>query len=378
MAGVKPGSIKWLRVVESPEKRFWTRPAWNGQGQEAPAMNWHDFNNKRILGTVPVELDGSAYFEVPADRFVYFQLLDQAGMMVQSMRSGVVAQSGEQAGCIGCHEERRHAPSVLAKPLLALQRAPAKLVGWHGPAREFNYLAEVQPVLNRNCVSCHDYGIPAGNKLNLAGDRDAVFNTSYNELWRKKWIRVVGAGPAETQPAFSWGSHASRLVSFLRETPRCGARLLPEDWDRIVTWIDLNAPYYPSYASAYPANLAGRSPISDGQLQRLEQLTGAKIRDSAGHGNNTGPQISFDRPEVSTCLAKLSKNSAEYQEAVAIIRAGQESLSAKPEADMAGFQPAERDQWRDAKYLARQRVEAANRQAIQDGKKLFDQGRSLE
>jgi hypothetical protein len=374
MAGVKPGSIKWLRVVESPEKRFWTTSAWNGQGQEAPAMNWHDFNNKRILGTVPVEPDGSVYFEVPADRFVYFQLLDGAGMMVQSMRSGVVAQSGEQAGCIGCHEERRHAPAVSTKPLLALQRAPAKLEGWHGLAREFNYLAEVQPVLDRNCVSCHDYGTPAGDKLNLAGDRDVVFNTSYNELWRKKLIRVVGAGPAETQPAFSWGSHASRLVAFLRETPRCGARLLPEDWDRIVTWIDLNAPYYPSYASAYPANLAGRSPVSDSQLQRLEQLTGTNIRGSAGHGSNSGPQISFDRPEVSTCLAKLSKNSPEYLEAVAIIRTGQQSLSAKPEADKAGFQPAERDQWRDAKYLARQSIEHANRQAIQSGKKRFDSG----
>jgi hypothetical protein len=201
-----------------------------------------------------------------------------------------------------------------------------------------------------------------------------VFNTSYNELWRKKWVRVVGAGPAETQPAFSWGSHASRLVAFLRDTPRCGTRLLPEDLDRIVTWIDLNAPYYPSYASAYPANLAGRSPIPDSQLQRLEQLTASNIRGSAGHGNNPGPQVSFDRPEVSACLAKLSKNSAEYQEAVAIIRAGAASLSAKPEADTAGFIPAERDQWRNAKYLARQSIEAANREAIQSGKKIFDQG----
>jgi len=293
------------------------------------------------------------------------------------MRSGVVAQSGEQAGCIGCHEERRHAPSVLAKPLLALQRAPAKLVGWHGPAREFNYLAEVQPVLNRNCVNCHDYGIPAGDKLNLAGDRDAVFNTSYNELWRKKWIRVVGAGPAETQPAFSWGSHASRLVSFLRETPRCGARLLPEDWDRIVTWIDLNAPYYPSYASAYPANLAGRSPISDGQLQRLEQLTGAKIRDSAGMGIIPALRsVSIDPKSApaSRNSRKTRPNTRKLWPSFARTR-----VVIDPARSRHGWlSTAERDQWRDAKYLARQRVEAANRQAIQDGKKLFDQGRSLE
>jgi hypothetical protein len=70
MAGVKRGAVKWLRVVESPEKRTWTIPVWEGQGIEGPAMNWHDFNNKRILGTVPVAADGSAYFAVPAERFV--------------------------------------------------------------------------------------------------------------------------------------------------------------------------------------------------------------------------------------------------------------------------------------------------------------------
>ena len=86
METVEPGSVKYVRVVESPEKRFWTRPAWGGQGQEAPAMNWHDFNNKRILGTVPVEADGSAYFAVPSDRFVYFQLLDENRMMILLLR----------------------------------------------------------------------------------------------------------------------------------------------------------------------------------------------------------------------------------------------------------------------------------------------------
>jgi hypothetical protein len=112
MAGVKRGAVKWLRVVESPEKRTWTMPVWEGQGIEGPAMNWHDFNNKRILGTVPVAADGSAYFAVPAERFVYFQLLDENRMMIQSMRSGTLVQPGEVTGCIGCHEDRRTAPPV--------------------------------------------------------------------------------------------------------------------------------------------------------------------------------------------------------------------------------------------------------------------------
>ncbi|MEA3462378.1 MAG: hypothetical protein U9R49_10895, partial [Bacteroidota bacterium] len=75
---------KYLRVVQSPEKRFFTTPLWGGQGVERPGMNWHNFTNKRILGTVPVETDGSAYFTAPSDTFFFFQLLDEDGMMVQS------------------------------------------------------------------------------------------------------------------------------------------------------------------------------------------------------------------------------------------------------------------------------------------------------
>ena len=133
MQGVKRGSVKWLRVIEAPEKRFWTRPAWNGQGQEAPAMNWHDFSNKRILGTVPVHEDGSAWFAVPSERYVFFQLLDENGMMVQSMRSGTSAQSGETSGCVGCHDDVETGPPN-ARPQ-AVRSAPADLTGVAGGAR---------------------------------------------------------------------------------------------------------------------------------------------------------------------------------------------------------------------------------------------------
>ncbi len=372
MQGVARGSVKALRVVESPEKRFWTRPAWNGQGQEAPAMNWHDFNNKRVLGTVPVEADGSAYFEVPSGRFVYFQLLDARGMAVQSMRSGTLAQAGEIASCTGCHENRRQAPPTGFGLSLALRREPSRLDGWHGPVRDFNYLVEVQPVLDRRCVSCHDYGTEPGKKLNLAGDRDLVFNTSYNELWRKKWIRAIGAGPADTQEAMAWGSHASPLVKSLLSNPRCGGQLKAEEFDRIVTWIDLNAPYYPSYASAYPDNLAGRSPLNDAQVQKLEQLTGVPLRQLAAHSSNRGPQVSLDRPELSPCLDEPGITISNRVAALEIIRLGQTALAQRPEADAAGFEACAMDQWREAKYLAREQAELENRNAIAAGSKRFD------
>ena len=119
--------------------------------------------------------------------------------MIQSMRSGTVVQSGEWQGCVGCHDDRRTAPPT-SRPPAAVRRPPSQLDGWFGAPRLFSYRAEVQPVFDRACVRCHDYGLPAGRKLNLAGDRDLTFNASYNELWRKGYIRVVGAGPAQIQP----------------------------------------------------------------------------------------------------------------------------------------------------------------------------------
>jgi hypothetical protein len=375
MKGVALGAVKFLRVVESPEKRFWTRSPWGGQGQEAPAMNWHDFNNKRILGTVPVEPDGSAAFAVPPDTFVYFQLLDENGMMIQSMRSGTVAQSGEWTGCVGCHEERRSAPPAAGGGApMAMRRPPSRLEGWHGPPRLFSYRAEVQPVFDRACLSCHDFGTKGGEKLVLAGDRDLVFNASYIELWRKKYIRAVGAGPAAIQQAYSWGSHASKLAEAVRKRFKEG-KVTREEFDRVVTWIDLNAPYYPSYASAWPDHLAGRSPLDDAELRRLEALVGVPFLKLASHDANRGPQISFDRPERSPCLARFKDpEDAAFGEALALIRAGRDRLRERPNPDADGFRACEVDRKRDEKYRFLLDEERRRRAAVRDGLKVYDGG----
>ncbi|RKY08498.1 MAG: hypothetical protein DRP66_04425, partial [Planctomycetota bacterium] len=326
MKGVKRGAVKSLRVVASPEKRFWApSAAWGGQGRESPAMSWHDFNNKQILGTVPVAEDGSVYFEVPADTWVYFQLLDENGMMVQSMRSGTIVQSGEKTGCVGCHDNRHIAPVPANRKMpLALTKPAAKLTPWYGKTRLFDYMAEVQPVFDKNCVRCHDFGKKAGKKLVLAGDRTNTFNASYNELWRKKYVKAIGAGPYKTQQAYSWGSHASKLVD---QILKGHGKLKPqtEDFDRIVTWIDINAPFYGRYDSAYPHNLSGRSPLDGGQIKRLTELTGVPFAKLASHSGNRGPQVSFDRPELSPCIGVFKDaGEARYAEALAIISAGAE------------------------------------------------------
>jgi len=373
MRGVEPGAVKYLRVIESPEKRTWNYYAWSGQGTLWPAMNWHDFLNKRILGTVPVEDDGSVYCELPAEKFVYFQLLDENGMMIQSMRSGTIVQPGEVTGCIGCHENRRTAPLPAYTTMpIAMEKPPAKLTGWRGEQRLFSYMKEVQPVFDRSCVRCHDFGKPAGDRLNLAPDRSLTFNTSYNELWRKSFLSAIGGGPSEIQQPFSWGSHASRLIEVVQSGHK-GVELDAESFDRLVTWIDINAPYYPVYTTAYPDNLAGRSPLSPAQLARLGELTGVPFEKLAGHNTNRGVQISFDRPEASPCLAELKENNeAAYTEALDIIRSGSDILARNPRADMDGHVPCLIDQLRLGKYDQRRQIELLNRHAINSGEKLYD------
>jgi hypothetical protein len=375
---VPRGTIKSLRVVESPEKRYWVPGSWGGQGVHHPGVNWHSFETKRILGTVPVQADGSVHFSVPSDTFLYFQLLDEDGMMIHSMRSGTVVQSGETTGCVGCHDDRRSAPLLDGQqPVgMALSQAPHPMTGWRGKTETFNYMTEVQPVFDQHCVRCHDYDQAAGETLNLAADRNLIFNTSYNELWRKGMIRVVGGGPAETQPAYSWGSHASRLVRVLRneEPSHEPVELSPDEFARVVAWIDLNAVFYPDYATSYPDHPGGRSPLDSAQISRLQRLTGHDLGRQFNHGRNQGPLVSFDRPELSPILAGFDNvEDPDYVQALEILRAGQAQLAQRPDVGMEGFQLSGIDLWREQKYHQRRQLESQFREAIRAGEKRYDE-----
>ena len=145
---------------------------------------------------------------------------------------------------------------------------------------------------------------------------------------------------------------------------------------RIVTWIDLGGPYYPDYASADPTNVAGRALLSIAQMQRLAALTGLPLSDGQGNPGFADHRLwlSFDRPDVSPCLRNLDKTGEAYREALAIIQAGQAELQENPEADMLHFRPCEAHQLREAKYQALREREAGRRQALAEGRKVYDVG----
>jgi hypothetical protein len=408
MDQVKPGSIKYLRVVEAPSKRTWVRsgmgdwaPPGSGDSHHPVAVNWNHYNHKRILGTVPVDSDGSAYFTVPAGRFVYFQLLDADGMMIHSMRSGTMLQPGERKGCVGCHTSDEQSAYRISTNQ-AIHQPPQKLTDWYGPERNFSYSAEVQPVLDRYCVSCHDYGKEA-SELNLSGDKGILFNHSYVNLLRGSpsyyvrnktrekekmpMVNLVGAGPVKTIPPYSWGSHRSRLIQLL-QAGHYDVKLDRESWDRLVTWIDLNGSYYPSHQSYYAEHTAGRSPLNHQDLLELGKLI-QQAPDGQSLGWNRvneytcgqignvlvkhGPPVNFTRPRQSSCLQAFGQSdSPEFRRALELIEKGRQNLIEHPRCDMPGFVPSALHQDQLAHLHQRRAVEARNRQAIVQGQKLFD------
>lgn len=370
MDGVEKGAVKYLRVVESPEKRTYTQAAWGGQGQQAPGVNWHSFETKRVMGTVPVEVDGSANFQVPSGKFLYFQLLDEDKKMVQSMRSGVIVHPRETNGCIGCHEDRLSAPPNLNRMPMALRNKPHILPDNVDEQSTFSYMQEVQPIFDRHCISCHDFNKPAGKSLILAGDRNPYFNASYVDLHVKKQVACIGGGPAQLQSSYAWGSHKSNLIKVL-EAGHSHVSLSKEEMETLYTWIDLNGVYYPQYESAYPDNPAGRSPLTSEQLDKLGKLTGVDFGKLAIFDRSMGPQISFERPELSPCLSGVNGKKA-YREALEIIKRGQLMLAAIPRADMEGFVPCEDHRTQLAKYRERLQEEKENNRAISEGSVRFD------
>jgi hypothetical protein len=220
-------------------------------------IDFQSWSPVRVFGTVPVEADGSAYFEVPADTAIYFQALDEQHMEVVRMRSFVSLKEGEVRGCRGCHESQGRAPAAPSRHLLAIRRPPSTPAPppW-GADRLVGYEWLIQPVLDRRCVGCHGARKPDGGlDFSAARAPDGLLQ-SYRTMFgmlpgRKKGVRPLVScsdrfsNADVTQPK-QFGSHKSPLIQVLLEDElhKKEVRLTPTEWLSLVTWVDANAPYH--------------------------------------------------------------------------------------------------------------------------------------
>ncbi|NQU23767.1 MAG: hypothetical protein HQ567_21000 [Candidatus Nealsonbacteria bacterium] len=204
---------------------------------------------RRIIGTVPVEADGSAHFIAPANRDISLNVLDAEGRAIRRMGSTTQLMPGETVGCIGCHESRDLAPMHSSGAVPAALRREAsvpKYPAWtdHGVV-DFNRV--VQPVLDKYCVECHAGATPEA-AVDLTGDKTHFFSMAYDQLLDRglvHYIPIAGTGHAESS-ANTRGAMVSRIREYI-ETDHSGRVLPAEARRRIYTWIDANVPYYGTY-----------------------------------------------------------------------------------------------------------------------------------
>ncbi len=248
LAGVPRGTVKTLRL-------FTYHFCYHGMGGQVNRVGIDGpWDIKRIMGTVPVEPDGSALFRVPANTPLSVQPLDEKGQALQLMRSWMTAMPGEVLSCVGCHEPQRAGP-VAATPTAAVRREASEITPWYGPTRGFSFDREVQPVLDRYCVTCHD-GSPEGDgkagpdlsrrpMVHPEGPdngyrRGSRFSPSYLALRRFVRAHTIESDIHLLMPG-EFCADTTHLVQMLRKGHE-GVELDDEAWKRLTTWIDLSAP----------------------------------------------------------------------------------------------------------------------------------------
>ena len=231
LKGIPRGTVKALRIY-SFHFGYWGIGGHVNIGVDGP------WDGRRILGTVPVYEDGSANFKVPANTPIAIQPLNERGEAVALMRSWFVTMPGENASCIGCHESVNSGPP--AKPSVAMRRPPSPITPWNGPSRAFSFRREVQPVLDRHCVGCHD-----GKKAGLPDFRRGLkgagnFDASYLALM--PYVRRPGPeSDFHVLSPMEYHVSTSELFQILRKGHH-GVELDADAWSRLTTWVDLNIP----------------------------------------------------------------------------------------------------------------------------------------
>jgi hypothetical protein len=295
LEGVERGTIKHLRILEQLGRPWAARKSWNdrhGQTHAHSVIGDGTLSIKVQHGIVPVEPDGSAHFYVPAMRNIYFQALDEHYRAVQTERTYVNYMPGEMRSCVGCHVRQNQTPSLSHGLPLAARRAPSM----PGPqpdeleaARVFDYERQIQPIWDRHCISCH-HPDNAETSFSLVGAPVETFSRSYQELIQ------LSRGPAQLLgfrvprnedaafldqeamqflPPYTLGSPTSTLVGFLSHgrlpmrdaslqqyvedllTRHQEVRLSEAEFVRVINWIDVNAPFHPSYWGRFNARYQG-------------------------------------------------------------------------------------------------------------------------
>ncbi|MBT3200204.1 MAG: hypothetical protein HN350_09830 [Phycisphaerales bacterium] len=270
LKGIARGTIKKLRVVELRFREMSIgRNSSRGKGGGASvitpiSVGTGSWDVKVILGDATVHEDGSAMFEAPARTPVYFQALNEKNQVIQTMRSWATLMPGESFSCVGCHENKNDTPKAMAKVAQAMKAGPEKLKPFYGSPRGFSFPKEIQPILNKHCIKCHNPDSKKKSKnYDLTGKE--VLDAGAKRKWLQSYITLTNTksrGPnqfnqAQANELVNWisnssvptmippqygGSTRSKMITML-EKGHNQVKLTREEMDKLCAWIDLAVPF---------------------------------------------------------------------------------------------------------------------------------------
>ncbi len=311
LQGIERGTVKRLRVVALEFRAAGVGsnrnngPAGNALVSTPISIGNGTWDVKRVLGSTPIYEDGSAMFTVPARTPVYFQLLDEKNHVVQTMRTWSTLQPGETFSCVGCHERKSDVSATKSKVAMALRQGARPLEPFYGPPRGFSFPKEIQPILNKHCIRCHNdrSAVPPGGKKQVAalanGAKKAfsmldertedkgskrMWSDSYLALTQRgkpnrlvNWLNAQSIPPMI--PPYFVGAAKSELMAMLQERHN-DVNLSREEMDKIACWIDLLVPFCGDYVEANAWNDAEKQKYARYQAkrERMEAVERANIK----------------------------------------------------------------------------------------------------
>ena len=249
LKGIPRGTVKKLRVVGLEFRAAGVHsngnrgPAGGALVSTPVSINNGSWDVKKVIGDATVYPDGSAFFTAPARTPLYFQALDAKGHAVQTMRSWSTLQPGETFSCVGCHESKSDAPISTHPVSTAMRSGAERLQPFYGPPRGFSFTKEVQPILDRHCVSCHTGTADAQGGVKMSASYCCP-RDSAPAMWD-------GALPKNSDDhtirRFTWGAHKGRKewaqgdfekqrkvgatrVYWFDDRPRGGGCRVPQSW----------------------------------------------------------------------------------------------------------------------------------------------------
>ena len=254
MQGIERGEIKKLLVMESLPKPI------NFTGGMDPLTYGGSFTLERVVGTVPVEPDGSAHLEVPALRSLFLIALDENDVSVKRMQSFLTVQPGEVSGCVGCHEQRTESFIPRAN-LTALNRQASKIEPIADCPDVFDFPRDIQPILDKLCVDCHGYektkrGGPYAGNVVLTGDHGPMFSHAYFTMTVQKLFRDGRDLAKSNYAPRTLGSGGSRVLKML-DGSHYDVKATEHQKRMLRLWIECGAPYPGTYAALGCGSIGG-------------------------------------------------------------------------------------------------------------------------